>query len=111
MVTAYGREEVLKQAEDSGFEDVLIKPVTFSMLFDTAIVALGADRERGRDRCRLASFDIDRCAVRAILLVEDNEINQEVAIGLLEDASIRRRGRERRGGSADGAATTTTTSC
>ena len=28
MVTAYGREEVLKQAEEHGFEDVLIKPVT-----------------------------------------------------------------------------------
>ncbi|HZJ12892.1 MAG TPA: response regulator, partial [Methyloceanibacter sp.] len=30
MVTAYGREEVLKQAEESGFENVLIKPVTSS---------------------------------------------------------------------------------
>ena len=46
MVTAYGRDEVIKQAEDSGFEDVLIKPVSASMLFDTAVVALGADRER-----------------------------------------------------------------
>ena len=50
MVTAYGREEVLKQAEDSGFENVLIKPVTPSMLFDTAVVALGADGEQRRDR-------------------------------------------------------------
>ena len=46
MVTAYGREEVLKQAEETGFENVLIKPVTSSILFDTAVVALGADRER-----------------------------------------------------------------
>src|SRR3989337_2853529 len=41
MVTAYGREEVLKQAEDTGFENVLIKPVTSSILFDTAVVSLG----------------------------------------------------------------------
>ena len=45
MVTAYGREEVLKQAEESGFENVLIKPVTSSILFDTAVVALGTDGE------------------------------------------------------------------
>src|SRR4029079_3757400 len=44
MVTAYGREEVLKQAEESGFENVLIKPVTSSVLFDTAVVALSVDR-------------------------------------------------------------------
>ena len=45
MVTAYGREEVLKQAEDNGFANVLIKPVTPSMLFDSAVEALGADHE------------------------------------------------------------------
>ena len=37
MVTAYGREDVLKQAEEHGFDNVLIKPVTSSILFDTAI--------------------------------------------------------------------------
>jgi PAS domain S-box-containing protein len=88
MVTAYGREEVLKQAEDSGFENVLIKPVTFSILFDTAVVALGADRERTETLRAGPSFDIDRMRGARILLVEDNEINQEVAIGLLEDAEV-----------------------
>ena len=88
MVTAYGREEVLKQAEDSGFENVLIKPVTFSILFDTAVVALGADRERTETLQSRASFDVDRMRGARILLVEDNEINQEVAIGLLEDAEV-----------------------
>ena len=50
MVTAYGREEVLKQAEESGFENVLIKPVTSSILFDTAVVALGRRRRGVGDR-------------------------------------------------------------
>jgi PAS domain S-box-containing protein len=85
MVTAYGREEVLKQAEESGFENVLIKPVTSSILFDTAVVALGADRERTETVQIGPSFDIDRMRGARILLVEDNEINQEVAIGQLED--------------------------
>ena len=86
MVTAYGREEVLKQAEESGFENVLIKPVTSSILFDTAVVALGADGERTETAQAGPSFDIDRMRGARILLVEDNEINQEVAMGQLEDA-------------------------
>ena len=86
MVTAYGREEVLKQAEESGFENVLIKPVTSSILFDTAVVALGADGERTETVQAGPSFDIDRMRGARILLVEDNEINQEVAMGQLEDA-------------------------
>src|SRR5208337_1802413 len=40
MVTAYGREEVLRQAEQASFENVLIKPVTPSMLFDSVVQAL-----------------------------------------------------------------------
>src|SRR4029434_9936826 len=87
MVTAYGREEVLKQAEESGFENVLIKPVTSSILFDTAVVALGADRERP-EAVQGRSIDIDRIHGARVLLVEDNEINQEVAIGQLEDAEV-----------------------
>jgi PAS domain S-box-containing protein len=88
MVTAYGREEVLKQAEESGFENVLIKPVTSSILFDTAVVALGADGERVETVQAGPSFDIERMRGARILLVEDNEINQEVAIGQLEDAEV-----------------------
>ena len=88
MVTAYGREEVLKQAEESGFENVLIKPVTSSILFDTAIVALGADLEASEAVVAGPSFDIERVRGARVLLVEDNEINQEVAIGQLEDAEV-----------------------
>ena len=88
MVTAYGREEVLKQAEESGFENVLIKPVTSSILFDTAVAALGGDRE-GVDLVQAGpSFDIAHLRGSRILLVEDNEINQEVAMGQLEDADV-----------------------
>jgi polar amino acid transport system substrate-binding protein len=41
MVTAYGREEVMQQAEDVGLEGFLLKPVNPSMLFDTIIQAFG----------------------------------------------------------------------
>ena len=88
MVTAYGREDVLKQAEQSGFENVLIKPVTSSILFDTAIAALGADVDAAETAPAASSFDISRIRGARVLLVEDNEINQEVAIGQLEDAEL-----------------------
>jgi CheY-like chemotaxis protein len=86
MVTAYGREEVLRQAEDTGFESVLIKPVTSSILFDAVIGALGGSVD-GKEAVQAApSFELDRIRGTRILLVEDNEINREVALGQLEDA-------------------------
>ena len=88
MVTAYGREEVLKQAEESGFENVLIKPVTQSILFDTAVVALGGDRGSAEPVQSGPAIDTELLRGARVLLVEDNEINQEVAIGQLEDANI-----------------------
>jgi two-component system, sensor histidine kinase and response regulator len=88
MVTAYGREEVLKQAEESGFENVLIKPVVPSILFDTVVAALGASSEQTDTVQAGHSFDVDRIRSARILLVEDNEINQEVALGQLEGAEL-----------------------
>ncbi len=88
MVTAYGREEVLKQAEESGFENVLIKPVTSSILFDTAVVALGGDQGYSEPTQTAPAFATDLLRGARVLLVEDNEINQEVAIGQLADANI-----------------------
>ena len=89
MVTAYGREDVLKQAEENGLENVLVKPVTSSTLFDTIVAVLDAHPEAtGHDVQIVPSFEINRTGGTRVLLVEDNEINQEVAIGLLEDATI-----------------------
>jgi len=90
MVTAYGREEVIAGARAAGFDDVLIKPVNPSVLFDAAISALGAHPEPVEAYAVQSKESIDLSAVAGarLLLVEDNEMNQEVAVELLHDAGF-----------------------
>ena len=91
MVTAYGREEVLNQIAEAGIEDVLIKPVSASILFDTIMRMFGGQaRERREHGGGKSSSQDDLTAIRGarILLVEDNDLNQEVATELLTDAGF-----------------------
>jgi two-component system sensor histidine kinase/response regulator len=86
LVTGYGREEVLKGAEESGIEDVLIKPVNASMLFDCVVRALGGAPPKFRQPVDAPSATEESLAqIRGarILLVEDNDLNQDVATELL----------------------------
>ena len=73
MVTAYGREEVLRQAEQTSFENVLIKPVTPSMLFDSVVQALSTS-QTPREAQETSTSQMDFSAIRGarVLLVEDN---------------------------------------
>jgi len=91
MVTAYGREEVIKSANETGFEDVLIKPVTASLLFDGVVRMLGGVVDGPRSYVSAQSDSFEQLASingARILLVEDNDLNQEVAIALLTDAGF-----------------------
>ena len=89
MVTAYGREEVIRQAEQTSFENVLIKPVTPSMLFDSVINILSETHHPTREsQTDTPETDLSCVFGARVLLVEDNELNREVALGLLEDAHL-----------------------
>jgi two-component system sensor histidine kinase/response regulator len=91
MVTAYGREEVLKEAEGAGIQNVLVKPVNASILFDTTMGALGGrrlDQPPGADQPGTGNERLAAIRGARILLVEDNDINQQVARELLEDAGL-----------------------
>ena len=91
LVTAYGREEVFREATRAEIEHVLVKPVNPSILFDAAIQALGgattSTAEQAQDP---AADDPDVAAVRGarILLVEDNLLNQQVAQELLQEVGF-----------------------
>ena len=91
MVTASGREEVLEGAEEVGIAGVLIKPVSASALFDAVSRALGTAQERPRTSREVRAETLDRLGTirgARILLVEDNDINQQVATALLREAGF-----------------------
>jgi signal transduction histidine kinase/DNA-binding response OmpR family regulator/HPt (histidine-containing phosphotransfer) domain-containing protein len=87
MVTAFGRDEIRAQAEEIGVESYLLKPINQSLLYDTLIELFGVagvDEHRSRERADKATAH-DATGIR-VLLVEDNEMNQQVATELLESA-------------------------
>jgi len=91
MVTAYGRDENLGGTGEHGIASVLVKPVCPSLLFDATIRALGPARQPARPLGPTHVSDAGLEAVRnaRVLLVEDNDINQQVARELLQDAGMR----------------------
>ncbi|HWW73736.1 MAG TPA: response regulator, partial [Duganella sp.] len=90
MVTAYGREDVFKLAQDASVDGFLIKPVTPSTLLDSILSVLGRKRilgDEGVARPGRPPGLPDLSRVR-LLLVEDNEINREFASELLRSEGI-----------------------
>ena len=91
MVSAYGREEMIKEAEAMGIVNMLVKPLSPSMLFDTTMEAMGRMGAESRISRPVALENMDKfVAVRGarILLAEDNDINQQIACELLHDVGF-----------------------
>jgi polar amino acid transport system substrate-binding protein len=92
MATAYGREEAAEEAKDADISGFLSKPVTHSMLLNAILQATGHDSliERRVDS-RKGEVDAALAKLRGarVLLVEDNEINQELALDLLTSHGLR----------------------
>jgi CheY-like chemotaxis protein len=87
MVTGFGREDIRTQAEQTGIEGFLLKPVSPSLLYDTLVDLFGIagiEDQRCRER-KDAGAPPDATGIR-VLLVEDNEMNQQVATELLVNA-------------------------
>jgi len=86
MVTAYGREEARQAAEGVDIKGFLTKPVTPSALLNAIMVAMGGEdiyETRAMNRQEAGVADIAKLSGAKILLVEDNEINLELALELL----------------------------
>ena len=91
LVTAYGREEVMRQADDIGLDGFLLKPVNSSVMFDAIMQALGKEVQdvshQGRKKEQNPE-DLSAISGAQVLLVEDNEINQQVAKEILQGAGL-----------------------
>ncbi|MDZ4202295.1 MAG: PAS domain S-box protein [Gallionella sp.] len=99
MVTAHSKDLLLQEAQGIHLDAVLNKPVTSSGLFDTIMDFQGGHKHR-HDVQSSADIVEDASAIRGarILLAEDNETNQLVAIDILErmglDVTVVNNGRE-----------------
>ncbi|WP_051310812.1 transporter substrate-binding domain-containing protein [Zooshikella ganghwensis] len=88
MVTAYGREEVMRQAQET-VDAFLIKPVSPSVLLETILRTFGKGKLQTHPRQR--SLTPENATLQRsgnVLLVEDNDINQQVAKELLEGMGL-----------------------
>jgi PAS domain S-box-containing protein len=93
MVTAYGSEELMRDADEIGLEGFLLKPVSPSTVVDTLMnifLHRGPDASglrKGRGAHDPAEIVRGIRGAR-VLLAEDNDLNQQVAIELLEGAGL-----------------------
>ncbi|MEA2569335.1 MAG: two-component system, sensor histidine kinase and response regulator [Acidobacteriota bacterium] len=84
LVTAYEREYALQRADEKAIDAVLHKPVSPSTLHDALVDVLSPHDRRTRVQPSRPRFE----GTRRVLLVEDNEINREVARELLTMAGL-----------------------
>ena len=94
MVTAYSREEVDFSVHESGVivNRILSKPVSQSTIFDSIMDVFGSGIQDATHKAiekKLEQEHLQQLRGADILLAEDNEINQELAVDLLEDAGIK----------------------
>ncbi|MFT5716536.1 MAG: signal transduction histidine kinase/CheY-like chemotaxis protein [Oleiphilaceae bacterium] len=93
MVTMYDREDLIQQASgESMFDGYLLKPINSSELFNSIMDVFGKQYAMVQ---RLSSQNnveplpgMEGIKGAKILLVEDNYINQEVALAVLESAGL-----------------------
>ena len=90
MVTAYSRDDLLANAEDLERLGVLDKPVTPSSVLDAITDGASAAGLRPSPQAPQPGTRARRQRLRGahVLLVEDNEVNQELAVEILEDMGL-----------------------
>ncbi|MFO1461782.1 MAG: response regulator [Verrucomicrobiota bacterium] len=86
LVTAFGRDEVREEAERLNLDGFLVKPVTKSMIVDTLVNVFAVAGDGTAMVTTTGTATDSRLLGARVLLTEDNEINQQIAMELLEGA-------------------------
>ncbi|MBF0475659.1 MAG: response regulator [Deltaproteobacteria bacterium] len=92
MVTAFGREDIIQEAQKAGITNFIIKPASPSLLFDTIMQAFGREAATTfKPHPEPKDWTEIRIEIEGakILLVEDNELNQQVAVEILTGAGLK----------------------
>jgi PAS domain S-box-containing protein len=89
MVSAFEREEAMNGVANHELDGFLIKPVNESLLIDSIATIFGVKPEYPSSDLRpAAEYFPAELAGRRVLLVEDNEVNRDLATELLGDLGI-----------------------
>ena len=91
MISAYRQDSIITQAQDAGIEIFLQKPLNPSLLNDI-LSGIFLDKNTLEENHELKQVSLENEIYKLkgnhILLVEDNETNQEIVMGLLEESGI-----------------------
>jgi CheY-like chemotaxis protein/HPt (histidine-containing phosphotransfer) domain-containing protein len=90
MVSAFDRERAMKGVADHEIDGFLIKPVNESLLIDSIATIFGVKPDYPEsDSWHAAEGFPAELDGRRVLLVEDNDVNRDLASELLSDMGIR----------------------
>jgi CheY-like chemotaxis protein/HPt (histidine-containing phosphotransfer) domain-containing protein len=91
LISSFSQSELLRHMEEGLVDGMLSKPFQQSQLFDGIMDIFGHGKDAGRKLEQESRYDpalIAKISGAHLLLVEDNEINQQVAKELLEKVGI-----------------------
>ena len=92
MMTAFGTEGLREEAERTGINGFLTKPIFQSTLFDAIMDAFGKHGKRSSEHrhsfITRSSMYLHQLSGYKVLLAEDNITNQQVAIAILSTAQL-----------------------
>ncbi len=88
MISALDKEDVMSHAGANYVDGFITKPITRSRLYDAISNTIGAPKsiDKSSDNLQIESWE--HLNGKKLLLVEDNIVNQKVAIGILKKQGV-----------------------
>jgi CheY-like chemotaxis protein len=78
------KSEAENRAKEAGIAHILNKPFRQSQLYNCLVTIMGAPSNSSQSPLKYTKEDVKECFSGRVLLVEDNLVNQAVAVGMLE---------------------------